>query len=103
MSYYCWSATFMFPPPDCIPLSDIDGGNVVVTGYAIGGIATYSCGTGLSRNGDNTRTCTTGVGWSGTKPTCGNAATNSTVYIANVLLFNLIRNYSVMLLKQCSV
>ena len=56
---------------DCGNLTDPVNGQVNHTaGTTVGQTATYSCNTGYSLVGDNTRTCQAIGNWSGSTPTC---------------------------------
>ncbi len=36
----------------------------------VGTVATYTCNTGYTLNGDTTRVCVSGGNWNGSAPTC---------------------------------
>ncbi|XP_064400490.1 sushi, von Willebrand factor type A, EGF and pentraxin domain-containing protein 1-like isoform X2 [Halichondria panicea] len=54
-------------------------GQVSVSSYFIGGIATYSCKTGYRLSGSSSRTCLRGCYWSGSDPSCQLIAENCPV------------------------
>ena len=54
----------------CPLLSNPVNGQVVFPSTAVGSMATYSCNSGFSLNGESTRTCGTNGDWSGQEPTC---------------------------------
>ncbi len=55
---------------DCNGLSNPTDGMVALTTTTFDSTATYSCNTGLSLNGEATRTCEETGAWSGSAPTC---------------------------------
>ena len=58
---------FAVPCPD---LTDPENGQVAVNGFAPGDIATYTCNSGYSLSGPETRECQDDSNWSGVVPTC---------------------------------
>ncbi|XP_064386119.1 sushi, von Willebrand factor type A, EGF and pentraxin domain-containing protein 1-like isoform X4 [Halichondria panicea] len=54
----------------CGSLDDPINGRVTTTGTTLSNIATYTCNTGYTRSGDQTRTCQANGDWSGSEPVC---------------------------------
>lgn len=66
-----WITFFLlFPAVQCGELNNPPNGVVSVTQTVYPGSATYSCNTGYSLSGGNTRNCQTNAMWSGTAPVC---------------------------------
>ena len=68
------ACTSLFSPPH---------GNVVVDGSGVGTVATYSCDTGYTLEGESTRTCQNSADptWSGSPPTCNSELPIHLVYL----------------------
>ena len=67
--------TFSFVVMNCTFLPDLNNGMVSYNPQGqdqtlVGATATYTCDTGYTLNGNNTRTCQASGTWSGTAPTC---------------------------------
>ncbi len=60
----------MFLTVDCGSLSAPPNGSVMTTGTTLSSVAFYSCNTGYTRRGDQTRTCLETGDWSGSEPAC---------------------------------
>ena len=63
------------PDSDCSDLTMPSNGMISYNGGSTDNrpmdtVATYSCDTGYTLNGGNTRTCQSGRNWSGSAPTC---------------------------------
>ena len=54
----------------CGSLDDPINGRVTTTGTTYQGTATYTCDTGYTRSGDQTRVCQANGDWSGSEPVC---------------------------------
>ena len=56
---------------DCGPLATLTDGSVSLSsGTTFGSVATFSCDTGYTLNGDSTRTCLANSLWDKAQPTC---------------------------------
>ena len=55
----------------CPSLPDPPNGIVSVTGFSVGGVATYICNEGFELVGSEVRMCQGDGEWSGEEPQCG--------------------------------
>ena len=55
---------------DCGLMDNPGNGVVSFTATTYNSVATYSCNTGYTLTGDDTRTCQSSSLWSGSEPTC---------------------------------
>ena len=62
---------------DCGPLKNPTNGQVIVPATTLNNMATYSCNSGYTLNGTQTRTCQASGVWSNAGPTCEGEQTES--------------------------
>ena len=60
----------LFLTVSCGSLDDPINGRVTTTGTTLSNTATYTCNTGYTRSGGQTRTCQASGDWSGSEPVC---------------------------------
>ena len=69
---------------DCGSLGNPGNGVVSFTNSTYNSVATYSCNTGYTLTGDDTRTCQSSGLWSGSEPTCTGKQQMTTMQYSSV-------------------
>lgn len=61
----------------CVPLEPPDNGHIVESSVEVGGSVVFACDEGFVLVGEDTRTCTVDLTWSGAAPSCADSCPGS--------------------------